>query len=141
MKTCNLFIAIALFYLMSGCKKGGSSPEGITIYPSNLSGKWNVVKDSLSAGTAILQQVTYKGASGDYFDFRNDGKCYVKEGTKYDTMAYTITSDTSLNLIGFYTFSTDFYTKLSSPYINVTITSGTFYGPGFYSYRQVKLTR
>ena len=69
----------------------------------SLSGKWQLVQDSISNSWLKTAPVitNYIGASGDYFDFRTDGFCYTKEGDAYDTLAYKQVSSKSIILQNF----------------------------------------
>ncbi len=61
-----------------------------------LVAKWSLVRDSVYNGMGnfpAARTSAYNGVSGDYFDFRADGKCYTKEGNVYDTLAYSITAN------------------------------------------------
>jgi hypothetical protein len=68
-------------------------PAAITT-PQAMIAKWNLVTDSSSwcyGPDPVVHTKSYDGAPSDYFDFRADGKCYTKEGSVYDTLAYTVT--------------------------------------------------
>jgi len=66
-----------------------------------LEGQWKLVRDSVgfsggeSAGTTTN---VYEGTSGDYFEFTNDGKLYIKENGVVDTANYTIDTDKSITV-------------------------------------------
>jgi hypothetical protein len=89
MKFYNLLIALFVFSCLVSCKKSGESG------PVTLVAKWSLVNDSTAYGGALASPLTktnYVGVPGDYFDFRADGKLYIKEGSKYDTLAYNNTT-------------------------------------------------
>jgi hypothetical protein len=136
MKPLYILAIICLFYLATGCKKDSGM-----VYPLSLSGKWTLVKDSVAYGAAAIYSQVYNGISGDYFDFRNDGNCYVKEGGHYDTLTYHITSDTTLKIQEFGFGDSSTYSKPTNPYRKAVISSVIIPIPGGYSYRQVTLTR
>lgn len=132
-----LILAMLCCYVIVSCTKKNKE----TVLPLSLTGKWSIAADTTATGAAIVNFNDYLGLPGDYFDFRNDGKCYVKEGNKYDTLSYTITSDTTLDIESFGFSNKAFYNKPTNPYHTVMITSTGPYVPGGYDYRRVKLTR
>ena len=136
MKSLYILAVICLFYLAAGCKKNSEK-----VYPLSLSGKWILVKDSVEYGAAELYSDVYNGIPGDYFDFRSDGNCYVKEGSHYDTLAYRIVSDTTLKIQAFGFSDSCIYNKPINPYTKAVIKSITVPIPGGYEYRQATLTR
>lgn len=62
-----------------------------------LLGKWSVAKDSTyswfptTAGAPSIKK--YEGGAGDYYNFRNDGKCYTRVAGVLDTLDYLVTAD------------------------------------------------
>jgi hypothetical protein len=87
MRFYNLLIALFVFSCLASCKKSGDAG------PVTLVAKWSLVNDSTAFGGALaspLIKKNYVGVPGDYFDFRADGKLYIKEGAKYDTLAYNM---------------------------------------------------
>jgi hypothetical protein len=98
MKFYNLLIALLVFSCFASCKKSGDSG------PVTLVGKWSLVNDSTAYGGPLalpLTKTNYVGVPGDYFDFRTDGKLYIKEGSKYDTLAYNTASGDSVIINAF----------------------------------------
>jgi len=132
-----LILAMLSCYLVVSCTKKNQE----TVLPVSLMGKWSVAADTTATGGALVDFYDYTGLPEDYFDFRADGKCYVKEGNKYDTLGYSITSDTTLDIESFGFSNKAFYTKPTNPYHTAIITSTGPYVPGGYDYRRVKLTR
>ena len=45
--------------------------------------------------------MNYIGKPGDYFDFRNDGKLYLKESLEMDTLAYQLLPGNMIRIQGF----------------------------------------
>lgn len=98
-----IMMFVALFSLVS-CKK---DEVVVQTTAQKIQVKWGI-------GTAINTEnippsakttSSYKGISTDYFDFRTDGKVYIKQGANpEEVMDYTIESDTQI-LIGDMTFS------------------------------------
>ena len=91
-----------------------------------LSGKWSLVKDSTSSsfiGPAV-NIIEYIGTADDYYDFKDDGKVYIRENGVYSTMAYKMASDTSA-FLGDMSFPS-FISPLTShsATINFAITQG-----------------
>ena len=59
----------------------------------SIKGKWNIVNDSTritGTGGELIYHSNYMGVAGDYYDFRDDGKMYMKEGVALDTMQYEV---------------------------------------------------
>lgn len=106
MKAYHFTILLAIFATLNGCKQVNIAPAKpvasakMPINTDMLIGKWNLVNDSTS-GTGIGPKFTqyvnnYVGSGGDYFDFRSDGKVYIKENGLLDTMSYSMASDTTV---------------------------------------------
>jgi hypothetical protein len=136
MKLKNLFITVFVFTLLAGCKKDNARNAA----PA-LVAKWNLVTDYTA--NHLAQMNTYTGVPGDYFDFRSNGKCYIKEGSQYDTLSYAITSDTTMTIQPFGFSNAAYYSGRTAPLTvhTATITSAGPYPPGEVDYRQVKLSR
>ena len=132
----NLLIVAFVFPLLAGCKKDNNKNTTPT-----LVAKWNIITDYTANHLAQIN--TYTGVPGDYFDFRSNGKCYIKEGSQYDTISYAITSDTTINIQPFAFSKSAYYSGKSNPLTlhAATITSAGPYPPGEVDYRQVKLSR
>ena len=136
-----LFIlpVLLLAILMVSCKDKGISPA------ASVKGRWNIINDTTAYGLGpTVSRTNYKGVPGDYFDFRDDGYVYVKEGAKLDTLKYTVISGYSLQIQGFgwnlngkQSYSTLNYT---SP-ITVSITSEALNIPSGTNWRSVNLSR
>ena len=102
MKLQNLLIAAILFLMITGCTKFDDSVQPTNLGGSvaqtdsdvNLGGPWSLVQDSTANSMLHTSAVitNYIGTPNDYFDFRNDGYCYTKEGNVYDTLAYEVVS-------------------------------------------------
>jgi len=63
-----------------------------------------MVNDSTTDGGPLaspLIKTNYVGAPGDYFDFRANGRLYIKEGSGYDTLAYHTTARDSVVINNF----------------------------------------
>jgi hypothetical protein len=92
-----LFLAIAAMALFSACKK--KNVERTTA--EKIAGPWNfknlVYNEYYSNANHIF---TTNAVSGDYFDFRADGKVYSKMASQRDTAAYSIVSDTKIKIDG-----------------------------------------
>jgi len=91
-----LFAAV----LASSCQKQNVQPKStmaIQSSPPSIVAKWNLVKDSTSSqlfGPPVTR--VYVGMPNDYYDFRVDGKCYIRENGAYDTLAYKMLDDTNV---------------------------------------------
>ena len=92
-----------------------------------LSGKWKLVRDSVSFSggeTAGATSDVYKGNTADNFEFTNDGKLYIRENGLADTANYAINTDKSIT-------------------VNYLVYNGapvSSYGSVITSFRQVNLT-
>jgi len=136
MKFYNLLIALFVFSCLASCKKSGDSG------PVTLIAKWSLINDSTAYGGALaspLTQKNYVGVPGDYFDFRADGKLYIKEGSKYDTLAYNKASGDSVIINAFN------YNNTPSVIKPITANSATIYSTfmvfEIYNFRIVNLKR
>ncbi|HZY38103.1 MAG TPA: hypothetical protein VFE53_15715 [Mucilaginibacter sp.] len=100
MKYIYFMIAICLLLVITACKKTISGGSLAPLTPS-IKANWGIVVDSTtnSLGNVLVTNV-YTGVPGDYFDLRSDGKCYVKEGSVYDTLYYQVLTNTTINLPG-----------------------------------------
>ena len=90
------FLTLLLLTLFAVACKKTTIPEVV--------GKWSIEKDStyiaeappfFNAGPGGI----YTGVNGDYYDFRPDGKLYIKEGTYSDTLTYNVSSGNQVNLV------------------------------------------
>jgi hypothetical protein len=90
-----LFFAVML---ASSCQKQNVQPiTAIQSSPLSIVAKWDLVKDSTSSqlfGPPVTH--VYVGTPDDYYDFRSDGECYIRENGAYDTLTYKIVGDTSV---------------------------------------------
>lgn len=94
-----LSFLVALLYLTACAKSDSSSSQN---NQAGLTGKWNLVNDSAFKGVAQYNHlVSYNGEAGDYFNFSTNGYMYTKENTMFDTLSYTIFSDTSIIISSF----------------------------------------
>ncbi len=94
--------AFSCLFIIS-CKKN-SPADGINAGRINatITGKWNILSDSTFSGIGMNNRaVNYTGKTGDYFDFRTDGNLYIKESTIFDTLAYSVSSDTTISIVSF----------------------------------------
>lgn len=129
-----LLASIAIF--ITSCKKYSVSDENSN---ATVLGKWNIVTDSAYTGLAFHEnKVYYAGKLDDYFDFRNDGKLYSKEGATLDTATYQLTSDTTI-LIASFGFPAGRITNLTTHHANINFFSGLT--PDGFWWRRVSLSR
>jgi len=74
----------------AGCSKSSLEKANADFTFISVVGKWNLVADSTLAGVGAQASYTIRmGTTDDYWDFRDDGKVYIKEGNKLDTAGYT----------------------------------------------------
>jgi hypothetical protein len=133
-------IVFAVPFFFTSCKKSS------TIYPQQINGKWRVVTDSTYNSFLMTQtQRGYAGITGDYYDFRTDGKIYTNEAGTRDTLTYNMVNDTTIQIQGFgwvFNGSQDYsYLKYSGNNANVSIKSANALTPAGYGWRHVNLTR
>lgn len=68
----------------------------------SIMGTWNLVSDAVTSGIGLnVKTYSYTGVPGDYFDFRTDGKLYIKEGFNSDTLNYTLLPDNKITISSF----------------------------------------
>src|SRR5437868_3771436 len=80
---CLAFFCVLFF---NACKKNGE--KGVT---ARLMNKWTVVTvvDSVYTSGSSPVVTKYDAPTGDYYDFRTDGKLYSLIKNGYDTANYT----------------------------------------------------
>lgn len=84
-----------LSVLIAACKK--DKGNGFT---GKLMNKWSLVQvlDTVYASGAAPVAAKYDGKTGEYLDFRKDGKLYSFINSTYDTTSYSY-SETNFKLI------------------------------------------
>jgi len=98
-----IMMFVALFSLVS-CKK---DEVVVQTTAQKIQAKWGIETSTNTEYVPPAEKLTttYHGNSADYFDFRANGKVYIKQGTNpEEVMDYTIESDTQI-LIGDMMFS------------------------------------
>lgn len=123
MKPYKLYIALSVFCFLAGCKKDHPGTNPVV----TLVARWNPVSDYTS--NHLAQMNTYVGVPGDYFDFRTDGKCYVKEGSQYDTLSYALKNDTTITISPFAFNNAAYFSGHTNP---LTIHAATLTSAGPY---------
>ncbi|MGZ3999335.1 MAG: hypothetical protein ACXVIY_01840 [Mucilaginibacter sp.] len=139
MKRRQLLLVLFAFGLLTQCKKDKPATT-----PPTLVAKWSLLSDYTA--NHLAQMNAYTGVPGDYFDFRVDGKCYVKEGSHYDTLLYALKNDTTITIAPFAYNNAAYFSGQGSPLTvhSATLTSVGPYPPvgiGEIDYRQVKLAK
>lgn len=135
MKRVICYCSILFLLLFSCAKQAGTS--GYINTTSNIIGKWHVIKDSMYQGVAAANHlVVYDGQEEDYFDFRQDGKAYTKEGTNYDTLNYKLSGFSDI-IIDSFPNSTHYAVTTN----NLSIISPEYASPGGMVKRCVYLNR
>lgn len=133
MKLYNLVMVLFVFSCLASCNKSGDA--------GTLVAKWNLVNDSIADGGAYgITQTNYIGVPGDYFDFRTNGKLYIKEGTFYDTMAYHVADGNSVIINNFDLYNNDPVIVQELSQHNATF-SGSYGAFEIYLYRKVNLRK
>ncbi|HVW94466.1 MAG TPA: hypothetical protein VHA56_00690 [Mucilaginibacter sp.] len=138
MKTVFLLLIVVTFAVLSGCSSG----DGME--PVVLVAKWKLVSDSTAMSSTGMETSTasYKGTVADYFDFRSDGKCYIKEGNVYDTLDYHLKGPTRI-VISNFGDNDDDHPSVIDPFTGnrAVITSPLSFSSGGFSYRTVTLKK
>ncbi|MDB4922207.1 hypothetical protein [Mucilaginibacter sp.] len=140
MKPSLLAMVFLVFCGLIGCSKSEM------IEPGSLVTKWVLVKDSSGyiVGAGGWDTTSYIGVAGDYFDFRNDGKCYTKEGNVYDTLAYQLAGSNKVTIAKFGpNINGENSPSTIDPFTEhrATITSPDIITPGGTSFRVVNLKK
>ncbi len=73
-------------------------------YSDAIAGRWNIVTDSSFVGQSPPffnpgAGHVYKGITSDYYDFRTDGRLYIKEGAYSDTLTYQVRPDKHITFV------------------------------------------
>lgn len=92
-----LFGTFAVAAVFSACKK--DDPVKTTL--QKLQAKWNFQVEYYheNYGGTSTYDTTYASPTGEYVDFRTDGKAYFKyNGANYDTTAYSLIGDSKIVL-------------------------------------------
>jgi hypothetical protein len=89
MKQMLITMLLPCLYLgFAGCQKKEAAPS--------ILGKWLILNDSTKItgrDSFPSSHSNFIGTASDYYDFRSDGKLYVKEDDYLDTMAYEVTGN------------------------------------------------
>jgi hypothetical protein len=140
-----LYILVAL---APACKKSNSDVH-VHSHPAiaSITGKWNVIKDSSFSAIGVGNFGTveeYLGQPDDYWDFRDDAKVYIKEGTKLDTLGYKLVTDSTITINTFgWTLNGASTTSAIQPltFTNAVIHSANLLLPGGVCFRTLFLKR
>ena len=96
--TILLFVSASIAF--TSCLKGvGNNPTRPTIV-----GNWALVNDSTKIQFWGLWQgkpdtgINYIGAAGDHYNFMQNGKMYIKQGTTLDTGTYTTLANNKIEI-------------------------------------------
>ena len=94
-----LSLATIVAILFSACNKSDPAPTTL----QRLQAKWNYEKEYYheNYGGVDYRDTSYAN-SGDYSEFRTDGKVYSKYGTSYDTSSYSLLGDTKIITVSTY---------------------------------------
>ena len=91
-----MIVLLAGAALFTACKKTDTTT---TTTAQKVLGKWTYVSNvTREYYQAKWTTYTTNGQTGDYVDFRTDGKLYTYTNTKYDTISYAVISDKLLKL-------------------------------------------
>ena len=97
--TATIFVALITVLIAGACKK--DNEKGFT---ERLMNKWSLVQisDTVYSSSAAPVPTLYPAKTGDYMDFRKDGKLYSFINSMYDTANYTYSeANFKLNVKGF----------------------------------------
>ena len=95
MKKTTLFFSLAavVAILFSACKKSSDSLTTL----QRIQAKWAFQKEYYHDNySGVDTRDTTYGVTGDYEDFRTDGKVYFKSGIGLDTASYSLLGDTKI---------------------------------------------
>jgi len=120
------------FVALPSCRKDASV---------SITGKWNVVSDSIISGIGIaINRQNYAGLIDDYFDFRADGNVYIKEGTRLDTLNYMVYPHNKITIVSFgWSGTMSDITKLTPHFATIHVPNNN--NPGAYYERTLNLAR
>ncbi|MBO9672003.1 MAG: hypothetical protein J7577_01055 [Sphingobacteriaceae bacterium] len=101
MKKLALLTSIVLFIAINGCKKEKvEDPPKTTA--QKIQGKWNItsiIEKEVSTNGTFTNN--HSGTSGEYVEFKTDGKVYTKrDGQSLESLTYTVNSDTQITIDG-----------------------------------------
>lgn len=82
---------LAAVLMVVSCDKNNSKPADTTL--QKIQAKWNLTSIYSKYGS---EDTTYNGISGDYINFRTDGKVYTNIANAKDTSLYSLVNDTKL---------------------------------------------
>ena len=85
--TTTAFVAFLTLIIAGACKK--KTESSVT---DRLMNKWSLVQyiDTTHSSSVLLPMISnYEGKTGEYMDFRKDGKLYSYYNKTYDTAQYT----------------------------------------------------
>ena len=95
----SICLIIVFTFQLCSCNKDAVTNNGGT---NTIINKWHVVSDAEFVGVGLGNHLAnYTGLPGDYFDFRANGKLYIKEGAVLDTLNYNLISDTLIAIVSF----------------------------------------
>jgi len=95
-KVISFFLTLSLLTAcLTGCSKEDNSNETLQ---QRIQGEWNFQKATEHTHNNLFNPAdtynTINGATGDYFDFRNDGKLYSKIHGYPDTIQFAVLNET-----------------------------------------------
>lgn len=116
MKQIYFLLTVLFFVIMvfESCKKDSATLDNNTLLIANsnkdtisssasIVGIWKILKDSFFVVDAPAffktHDSSYIGVATDYYNFRQDGSLYIKEGNVSDTLAYEILPNNQVNFI------------------------------------------
>ncbi len=123
MNQCKLLIFLILGpTIIFSCSKSSNHTPGI-------SGKWSIINDStrfIGRDSFPSYHYNYVGQPSDYYDFRDDGLMYVKEGELLDTMPYEVLSSGQVRCTPAPGFNSTYTTsQVTDSTANFSVRSGT----------------
>ncbi|WP_259070098.1 hypothetical protein HDF24_24360 [Mucilaginibacter sp. X4EP1] len=134
MKTNSLYLLLFLAVSIASCSKAKIIPK------PTLTGTWNVVRDSFAYNYPPII-TNYIGVTGDYVNFKSNGIADVIEGQKMDSLAYKVTSDSTVIFYNSYGIGSIYLMKPFTDH-NVTLKySGYSAQPPSYESQMLILSR
>lgn len=86
-KICPMISIVLAVIIFDACSKSKD-----TVPPVNMSGNFDLVSDSIHNVIQAVTIYSYKGQSGDYWNFKSDS-IYTKEGQQLDTLSLRLNQD------------------------------------------------
>ena len=99
-----LLICITVIAFVNSCKKDNTNTSNSETTTQKIQHNWNLssIEDIQYKGSSTTQigLIISYGKAGDYINFSNNNKAYVRIAASNDTMSYSILNDSKIILDG-----------------------------------------